>query len=65
VFGLNHAQSGFTATIPRCRSWQRARPTPAEPGSMSATTGPSAGHHHRQSCSTHRATARATTRNGT
>jgi hypothetical protein len=43
----------------------KARPTPAEPGSMSATTGPSAGHHHRQSCSTHRATARATTRNGT
>jgi len=32
---------------------------------MSATTGPSARHHHRQPCSTHPETARATIRNDT
>ena len=40
-------QSGCMAMTPRCRSWPRARPSPAASGRMSATTARSAAPHRR------------------
>ena len=50
--------SGCTATTRRSRSWPRARPTPADFGSMCATTGRSAGRSRRRRYSTTRAIGR-------
>ena len=51
--------SGCMATTRRFRSWRRARPRPAASGSMSATTGRSAGRSRRRLYFTPRATERA------
>ena len=55
---MSSPPSGCMATTPRCRSWPRARPIPADVGPMSATTAPSAAQRRRRRCSIIHAIAR-------